>query len=85
MIWEFWESKPVLGGPKLFLSTYQARNYQNMHISFKRKTIEFLKLINEGFKNFNLATNFQKRIKCAARLLDRLEQYFYQGKGIGHF
>ena len=30
-------------------------------------------LVNEEFKNFNLAENFQKRIKCAARLLDRLE------------
>ena len=32
-------------------------------------------LVNEGFKNFNLAGNFQKRTKCAARLLDRLEYY----------
>ena len=29
-------------------------------------------LVNEEFKNFNLAENFQKRIKCAARLLDIL-------------
>ena len=30
-------------------------------------------LVDEGFKNFNLAENFQKRIKCAIRLLDRPE------------
>ena len=33
----------------------------------------FLELRNEGFRNINLAENFQKRIKRAARLLDRLE------------
>ena len=31
-------------------------------------------LVNEEFKNFNLAENFQKRIKCAARLLDMTRQ-----------
>ena len=29
--------------------------------------------MNEGFENINLHGNFQKRIKCAARLLDRKE------------
>ena len=29
--------------------------------------------MNKGFKNLKLTRSFQKRIKCVARLLDRLE------------
>ena len=60
-------------GPKLFLSVNQAGNDQDKHISFNWEAIWIKKSINGGFENINLHENFQKRIKCAARLLDRLE------------
>ena len=42
--------------------------------SNESRYIKVQELVNEGFKNFNLAGNIQKRMKCAARLLDRLGQ-----------
>ena len=32
-IWDFWESKKALCGPKIFLSLNQVTNDQNMHIA----------------------------------------------------
>ena len=72
-IWDFWETKPTLCGPKLFLSPYYVRNDQNRHTSFIWKWIKVYKLINKGFETLNLAGNLQKRIKCAASLLGRRE------------
>ena len=66
-IWEFWKSKTVFFGPKLFLSTCQVINNYDEHIPIKWQSA------NIGFEIINLAGNFQKRIKRAARLLDRLE------------
>ena len=46
---------------------------QLIKIQVPLKLIKVEKSISEGFWNLNLAGNFQKRIKRAARFLDRLE------------
>ena len=61
-----------MSGPKPFSSSNQVKDNQYRHILFKWKSIKVQKLVNEEVKNFYLTENFQKRIKCAARLLDRL-------------
>ena len=65
--------KPVLGRPKPFLSSHWFKNDQNKLIPFKCKSIEVWVLVNEGFKNFNVPGNSQKRTKCAARLLQGVQ------------
>ena len=64
-----------MDGPKLFLSS-------DYSIPFKWKSNKNRKLWNKGSKNFNLAGNFQKRMKCAARLLDRPEYVLWTNQNL---